>query len=372
MRAAPALARALADLGRRASARGTRAAVVGGCVRDALLGRTVRDIDALAEGDAAGLADECALAWGARLEYFGRFGTARLSLPGGERLDLATARAEDYPAPAALPVVRPASIEGDLKRRDFSVNAMARLLGAGGLGELYDPLGGRMDLKARRLRALHPESFRDDPTRLFRAARYAGRLGLRLEPATARRLRESVRRKDPALLSRERIRQELWRILEEEDPGPALRLCARWGLTPFFHPRFKAPGGLAKAPDALTRLGLIAFGMGKDGNGLLASLPLAHGDSAALSAALKAAKTAATPAQALPEAATRILRLALPRLPKAALGPRLVTGTELLAVGLTPGPVFAKLLCEAASLQWKGALRTKAQARAWLTRALAL
>ncbi|MBI5596478.1 MAG: CCA tRNA nucleotidyltransferase [Elusimicrobia bacterium] len=372
MKVAPALGRALADLGRRAAARGTRAAAVGGCVRDALLGRAVRDIDVMAEGDAAGLADECALAWGARLESFGRFGTARLTLPTGERLDLATARAEDYPAPAALPVVRPASIEGDLKRRDFSVNAMARPLGADGLGGLFDPLGGRDDLRARRLRVLHPQSFRDDPTRLFRAARYAGRMGLRLEWATARRLRESVGRKDPALLSRERLRQELWRILEEDDPGPALKLCAKWGLTRFLHPRFKAPAGLVKAPDALTRLGLIAFAMGKDGAGLVASLPLAHVDSAALLAALKTAQSAATPAQALPEGAVKILRLALPRLPKAALGPRLVTGTELLAAGLTPGPAFAKILNEAAAEQWKGGFRTQLQARAWLTRALAV
>lgn len=371
MKVAPALAAALADLGRRAEARGTRVAVVGGCVRDALLGRAVRDIDVMAEGDAAGLADECALAWGARLESFGRFGTARMTLPGGERLDLAAARAEDYPEPAALPIVRPAKLEGDLRRRDFSVNAMARLLGADDLGRLYDPLGGRKDLEARRLRVLHPRSFRDDPTRLFRAARYAGRLGLRLEPATARLLKESVRRKDPALLSRERIRQELWRILEEKDPFPALRLCARWGLARFIHPRFKAPPALLKASDPLTRLGLAAFAMGKDGPDLVSSLPLAREDSAALLAALKTAKTSLTPAQALPEPAVRVLRLAMPRLPKSALGPRLVSGADLVAAGLVPGPVFSKILAEAAAAQWKGALRTKAQARAWLRRALA-
>ena len=371
MRVAPALASALADLGRRCAARQTRAAVVGGCVRDALLGRAVRDIDVTAEGDAAGLAGECALAWGAGLESFGRFGTARLTLPGGERLDLATARAEDYPAPAALPVVRPAGIEADLGRRDFSVNAMARLLGPGGLGALLDPFGGREDLKARRLRVLHPGSFKDDPTRLYRAARYAGRLGLRVEPSTARLMKESVHREDPALLSRERIRQEVWRILEERDPGPALRLCSRWGLSRFIHPRFKVHPAAVRAEDALTRLGLAAFAMGEDGPRMLASLPLAREDSAAVLAALKAAKDAATPAQELPEAALRILRLALPRLPRRAPGPRLVSGADLVAAGLVPGPAFSKILVDAARAQWCGRLEDASAARRWLKARLA-
>ncbi|TBR25233.1 CCA tRNA nucleotidyltransferase [bacterium] len=365
----PALARALRDLAARAASRGQRAAVVGGCVRDALLGRPTRDLDVMAEGDAQALAQECAAAWGAKVETFGRFGTARLVLPGGDRLDLASARAESYPEPAALPVVRPATLEDDLARRDFSVNALARLALPEGLGPALDPFGGAADLKARRLRVLHPGSFRDDPTRLFRAARYAGRLSLKPDAGTLRLIRESVARRDPALLSRERVRQELWRILEEKDPGPALRLCTRWGLSAFFHPKFKAPAGLSRFRGPLTRLGLCALTLGKDAEEFLRSLPLPREDAAALLAALKAVGGKAAPSQALPEAAAALVRAKFPRLPKAALGPRLVTGTDLVKAGLTPGPLFTSLLEDAARAQWAGRLKDRAGAAAFLRRA---
>ena len=360
MKLPPELAAALKDLAARAARRGQRAAAVGGCVRDAKLGRATRDLDVMAEGDAAALASECAAAWGAQVETFGRFGTARLTLPGGARLDLASARAETYPAPGALPVVRPATLEDDLARRDFTVNAMARLVAGDGLGAELDPFGGAKDLAARRLKVLHPKSFHDDPTRLFRAARYGGRMGLKPDAATARLIRQAVARKDPGLLSRERVRQELWRILEEGDPRPALRLCALWKISAAFHPRFKAPSGLAKAKEPLTRLGLCAFALGKDAEGFVRSLPLAREDGAALVAALKVDRAKAVPNQALPAAAVAVLRAARPRLPKAALGPRRVTGADLVRAGMMPGPRFTALLEEAASLQWSGRLRPEA------------
>lgn len=367
MRLPPALADALRDLGARAARRGQRAAVVGGCVRDALLGRPTRDLDVMAEGDGAALAADCAAAWGARIETFGRFGTARLVLSGGFRLDVATARSETYPEPGALPVVRPASLEEDLARRDFTVNAMAVLAGTDGLGETLDPYGGEKDLKAKALRILHPKSFVDDPTRLLRAARYAARLGLSPEPATLKAMRAA---KGLGSVSRERIRQELWRILEEADPVPALKLCVTWKLAGAFHPKFRIPEGLAKHKDARTRLGLIAFGLGKDGEEFVRSLPLAREDGAVLAAALKAARAGATPAQPLPEAVVRLLKTVRPTLPKAAVSPRLVTGSDLLKAGLTPGPRFAAILEEAARAQWSGDLENAAAAKAFLRRSL--
>ncbi|MEK7744602.1 MAG: poly(A) polymerase, partial [Elusimicrobiota bacterium] len=147
---------------------------VGGCVRDWMLGRTVRDIDLSVEGEALPLA-KAAARGGGRWEAFDRFGTVRVFLPGGLRLDFARARAETYESPAALPRVRPASILEDLRRRDFSVNAMARPLGEG-LSMLLDPHGGRKDLRDRKLRVLHERSFVDDPTRLLRAVRLEQRL----------------------------------------------------------------------------------------------------------------------------------------------------------------------------------------------------
>jgi tRNA nucleotidyltransferase (CCA-adding enzyme) len=361
------LADALRDLALRAARRGQRAAVVGGCVRDALLGRATRDLDVMAEGDASALAADCAAAWGARIETFGRFGTARLVLSGGFRLDVATARAETYPAPGALPVVRPASLEEDLARRDFTVNAMAVLAGPDGLGETLDPFGGARDLKAKVLRILHPKSFVDDPTRLLRAARYAARLGLSPEPATLKAMKSAT---GLGAVSRERIRQELWRILEEADPVPPLKLCLKWGLAAAFHPKFKIPDGLARHKDPRTRLGLIAFGLEKDGEEFVRSLPLPREDGAVLAAALRADRAGATPAQSLPEAVVRLLRAARPTLSKAAVLERFITGSDLLKAGLTPGPRFAAILEEAARAQWSGELKNAAAAKAFLRRSL--
>lgn len=367
MKLPPPLADALRDLAARAARRGQRAAVVGGCVRDALLGRPTRDLDVMAEGDAGALAADCAAAWGARIETFGRFGTARLVLSGGFRLDVATARAETYPEPGALPVVRPASLEEDLARRDFTVNAMAVVAGPAGLEETLDPYGGAKDLKARALRILHPKSFVDDPTRLLRAARYAARLGLSPEPGTLKAMKAA---KGLGSVSRERIRQELWRILEEADPVPALKLCLKWGLAAAFHPKFKIPAGLAKPKDPRTRLGLVAFALGKDGEEFVRSLPLPREDGAVLAAALKAVRIGVTPAQPLPEAVVRLLKTADPRLPRAAVLERFVSGADLIKAGLTPGPRFARILEEAARAQWSGELKNAAAAKAFLRRSL--
>lgn len=366
MRLHPPLRRALAALAREAEAAGIPLFAVGGCVRDGLLGRTTRDLDLVAEKDPRPLAAAARRA-GAGVEEFGRFGTLRLRFPDGARVDVARARAETYESPAALPVVRPAALQDDLVRRDFTVNAMARRLTSKGEGELIDPHGGAEDLKARRLRVLHPASFRDDPTRLFRGARYAGRLGLRLEPGTAELLKEAVREGLPALLSRERVRQELWRMLEEEDPGPAMRLLRRWGLLGAFHPAFRWPAAAEKTSDPAVRLGVCALGMGLErGLELLQSLPLERSLGQNLELALSSAKETSSPRSKLPEAAFLALRLHFPRLPKKALEPLLVGGEDLRKLGLPPGKEYARLLSLAARIQWRGAFKDRFGALRWL------
>ena len=194
--------------------------LVGGAVRDLLLGRGRADIDLVVEGDAADFAARL----GGEVISHERFGTAKLTLDG-HQLDIAGARAETYPQPGALPVVQTgARLEDDLARRDFTINAMAiPLRGEPGL---IDPHGGEADLASKQLRILHPGSFEDDPTRALRAARYAARFGFELEPET----KDLLRQADLGAVSADRREAELLRLAAEPSAPRAFRLLAEWGL----------------------------------------------------------------------------------------------------------------------------------------------
>jgi tRNA nucleotidyltransferase (CCA-adding enzyme) len=220
----------LRAIGRVAESRGGVAYLVGGVVRDLLLARETRDLDVVIDGDAIAVAAELARARQARLTIHRRFLTARLSWPSGERLDVANARQERYPRPAALPEVRPSSIEPDLLRRDFSVNAIALSLAPRSFGTLSDPSGGLEDLEAGRLRVLHPRSFRDDPTRAYRAVRFATRLRFRIDNESSAWMHEAVRSGLVDRVSGTRLRRELESLFEETSWVRCLRAMSRYGL----------------------------------------------------------------------------------------------------------------------------------------------
>ncbi len=188
----------------------------GGVVRDALLDRPIVDLDLVLEDDAIAAARRAFP--GERLVLHARFRTASVVI-AGTRIDITTARRETYARVAALPAVVPAAdIADDMRRRDFSINAMAlRLSGA---AALIDPCGGATDLERRAIRVLHERSFIDDPTRIFRAIRYGARLTFEIEPGTARLLREGLSGIDA--LSAERLRRELALIIREENAAAAL------------------------------------------------------------------------------------------------------------------------------------------------------
>jgi len=178
----PERARALPGLELLAGVRGVF--LVGGAVRDLLRAETPEDLDLAVEGELGPVLARL----GEPAARHERFGTATV-IVGGRRIDLARTRAESYPRPGALPEVRPAGIGEDLRRRDFTVNTLALDLAS---GELRSVPGAEADVAARRLRVLHPRSFADDPTRLLRMARYAGRLGFRVEEETGARARAAV------------------------------------------------------------------------------------------------------------------------------------------------------------------------------------
>jgi len=221
----PELAARVAVVARVAAEMGVEAWLVGGTVRDLLLGRDGPDLDFVAVGDGAGLAAAVQRALGGRLLRHAEFLTADVIDAEGVHLDVATARQESYEAVAALPDVWPAAtLDDDLSRRDFTVNAMALRLPAslpesvndgldvGGLAasaSLADPSGGRRDLAAGALRVLHERSFLDDPTRVLRGVRFEARLGLRLTPETEELARQAVAAGAFARLSGSRLRREL-------------------------------------------------------------------------------------------------------------------------------------------------------------------
>ena len=163
----------LGQVQRLADEAGVPAYLVGGLVRDQLLGLPLKDLDISVVGDAVALAARLSDEVGGRLTVHRRFGTATVDAQDAT-IDLVTARRETYHRPGSLPDVQPGGITDDLARRDFTVNAMAVPL-SGNLGQLVDPHGGQDDLRARAIRVLHQRSFSDDPTRIVRAARYAGR-----------------------------------------------------------------------------------------------------------------------------------------------------------------------------------------------------
>ena len=239
-----------------AATRGERAFLVGGVVRDLLLGAGGLDLDVMMEGDAREAARGLAAARGGTVKTHDRFLTATVSV-GAVRIDFATARKERYARPGALPTVRPADLDADLARRDFTVNAMAASLDPQRFGDVIDPHGGRADLDAGLVRVLHQRSFTDDATRILRACRYAARFGFALEGETERLAGEAAGRL--SAISSSRIRHEIERTLEEAAPGAAFDLAERLGALAAIHPGFRLGPATARALDEAAGGGTLGF-----------------------------------------------------------------------------------------------------------------
>lgn len=216
---------------------------VGGVVRDLLLGRPLVDVDLALEGDAITTVREALR--GARVTTHARFGTASVQV-NGTRVDVAMARAETYARPGALPDVRPASIEDDMLRRDFAMNAMALRLD--GNAQFIDPTGGARDVEARAVRVLHDASFADDATRTLRAFRYAARLEFEIEPHTRRLLDAATAYM--ATIGGERVRRELELLLLEPAAADALQAAGTAGVLAAIHPALAWDPASASALDS--------------------------------------------------------------------------------------------------------------------------
>jgi len=372
----------LARVGEVALEVGASAFLVGGPVRDLLLGRTAPDLDVAVEGPVEPITRALADRLEATVRNTTEFMTSTLLLADGLELDIARTRTESYPTPGALPVVKPATLADDLTRRDFAANAMAMALDPKGFGELIDPLSGREDVERRQLRVLHDRSFEDDPTRMLRAARFMLRLDFVLETRTEQLLARGVDQRWAASISGARLRNELQCIFRV---APArglvalheLRLFEGMGLTPAAPAACEAAGLLPRAARALevdlddadalaACLGLYAALSAQDASELALRLML---NAPARDALVQAAALVTEPPDALTgQARTSEVFLALRGTrPEAALAAwtvlddsaraRLerywrelrgasaeIDGADLIAAGYTPGPRFTAAL----------------------------
>jgi len=359
--------------------------LVGGSVRDGLLGVGTSDLDFVVEGmRAADLARALQARLGGSLALHPSFGTATVTLAHGLVVDLTGARSEAYDYPGALPNVREGDLAADLARRDFSVNAVALRLHPAPLA-LIDPFGGVADLAARRLRVLHPLSFVEDPTRLVRGARLAGRLGLRFDADTVAKAEAALRPRVVANVSGQRLRAELELTLREARVAPALRqlegigaLAGLYGLVLDDAAvrelddawgegarRDSDPGSvpdaqayllvlLAGTPDAAAARALARFHWPQRlaqlreriRLALQQSGPLTHAQLSALDPSARRALGALAPAQ----------RDALRAFEHAAPEPRL-RGRDVVSLGLAPGPTVGRVLALVDEARAHGAVR---------------
>ena len=381
-----------------AAGAGTPLYLVGGAVRDLLLGRPPLDLDLVLEGAADVWARALAGRHGWRVTGHPAFGTATIHLPPEiapppthPGLDFVTARRENYPQPGQLPQVTPADLAADLARRDFTINALALALNPAAPA-LLDPHGGQADLDAGLIRALHAASFRDDPTRILRAARYAARFAFAVEPQTAGWITAALTAQTMDHLTPARVWHELARTLGEARPAPALALLHAWGALTAVDPALRWDAAWAadlrctsdpalqltvwlyRLPAAdrariATRLGQPAR-PSDDLAALLATAPsLVEAGPVAVVSALRpfpAPILALARCLAAPSVAAVLDRY----VNKWQYVTPLLTGNDLQALGIPPGPQYGRLLAALRNARLMGDLESRedevAFVRAWL------
>jgi len=351
--------------------------LVGGAVRDLMLGILSPDIDIAVEADAHATARALAERLGGVAREHDRFATATVYVDPSLLIDIAQTRTETYPTPGSLPVVEPAKLADDLLRRDFTINAMAVALRGDELGHLHDPHGGRRDLDDRVVRVLHDQSFLDDPTRLIRAARYETRLGFRMDDHTERLARDAVEIGAMKTLSGTRLRDALFLLMAEHDAPSALKRLHDLGVDHALDPALEFDATLAASAaigagevGADRVLAVLAALISRDPEALdrwLESLGLereqrervrrAGRDAAALVEGLRAVELSPSAIYALlrdEPAEALALALAMGVAPEPILewSSRLsrvrldITGDDLIAAGVEPGPALGRALSE--------------------------
>lgn len=377
--------------------------LVGGPVRDLLLDLPVDDLDLVFQGDAIAVAERFVERMGGILTRHTAFGTAKVLVEAKDEpfhIDFVTARAEEYPHPAALPVVRPSTIEDDLLRRDFTINTLALRLDQAPWS-LIDLYGGVDDLQTGTIRILHDRSFVDDPTRIIRGARFAARLGFEIDPHTRSLISAAIAANMIERTTPIRFLHELWLALEEPAPERVFGLLDELGVLEHVLP------GVAWTTDAalllaglasleisseerrLLGLGLLVYATPEaERQDLIARYPLSSAeqrigeDVARIEQAIeRLASDALRPSEldrllhGLDETAFLLAeQVAAPdvqdrlRYYRDVLrpSPPLLTGDDLRAMQIPPGPLYRTLLQGLRAAQLDGEVGTRSAAEAWV------
>ena len=386
--------------------------VVGGCVRDLLLGIKNLDLDLVVEGDGIAFARTLGDMLQARVKVHERFGTAILMLPDGFKLDVATARTEYYEYPTALPTVEQGSIKKDLYRRDFTINALAVRLNGKGFGNVLDFYGGQRDLNDKVIRVLHGLSFVEDPTRVFRAIRFESRFGFHLGKDTAALIAGAVKMNLFQRVSGHRLLEELKLLLGEREPKQVIKRLAELNLLKFIHPKLSWSTRLDQLLAAIEEavdwyrllyldrkmdvwvvymMGLIEVLPERAVKDLLKRFPISEPEATRLKMARVschnvirrlASKRPLSPADVyhLLSGLSDETLLILMAKSKGETVKRqvsaflmsyqhvkpILTGTDLKAMGLKPGPQFTKLLDRLLTARLNGDVETEAEERQFL------
>lgn len=350
-----------------------RGYLVGGMVRDLLLGKKPVDIDLVIESDIKSLTDALNRRLKGECLIYPEFGTATIRV-GTEQVDLARARTETYPLPARLPIVRFSPLDKDFSRRDFTVNAVALSLSKNDFGRIIDPVSGIRDIREKLIRVLHARSFIDDPTRIFRALRYKNRLGFKIDRETDRLMIMAIRGKMIGRLSGQRVLNEIRLIVQEKSWRSTLRdlgdycifritkrdldLMSRLGGMRIYYLLGKFPN--MKLPLTRKEIKLSEESVGIQNAARRLNRPLTNSELYRFLSPLEP-ETIATIPNLDPALGRKIRRFQ--RMKKIL---PIVSGRDLIRAGLKPGPAYRNALRSLFYLQLDGKIRKKGPALEYL------
>lgn len=351
----------LKELGQAAQKHNLKIWVVGGFARDFVLHKKTKDIDICIEGNTAPLIEYCQKTKGASVHKFNNFGTARVIFKDGFKLDFVRCRKEIYPKPAALPVVSKATIKEDLFRRDFTCNALALSLLPAEFFKVYDLYGSLKDIKNKQVSVLHAKSFEDDPTRLYRALRFAARLNFKLSKGTEKLFKTALQKNYISLLSPARRTNEILKFLSEKEPSKIFKLIKKYKAQGLICKNFKTPEDIDKFKNSEEKLALLILAQ-KEPQTFIKTLQLPKEKLFLTNEILKFyPKTA--PQRVLTKQEVKIIKALNPKIKKCAYAKCFINGKEIQELG-AKGAQISKILSVVSKAQAAGKITNKQKAKA--------